>query len=450
MQNKMQNKVQNIMQTATIYPGKAAGSVQIPPSKSLAHRAVICAALANGESRLTGLDPQHLSNDIQTTIAGMQRLGANIRFAANNDLIVQGGELTLSHDEPWVIDCGESGSTLRFFIPIFSLLGLPVLLIGRSRLPQRPQTVYSQIFAEQNLTLKQTPAQDGWLVRGPLRPGEFTLQGNISSQFISGLLFALPLLAASSTLHILPPFESRSYVELTIDMLSRFGIAVRWLDAHTLQIPGNQHYCPANISIEGDFSQLAFFAVLGNISSAPQGIRISGANPLSQQGDRKIIEIIRQMNGQITQEGNDYICRPARLRATPIDLADCPDLGPVLTVLAAFAEGKTRIYNAGRLRIKESDRIADVVQELSRCGVKISATADEMLISGSPQAQYQAAGPCLSHNDHRIVMALSVLAAAMGSPLQIQDAQAVNKSYPQFFQDLQGLGLQVIIKKSSE
>lgn len=429
---------------ATVYPGQAAGSVRIPASKSMAHRAVICAALAANESRLSGLTANGLSNDIQATITAMQKLGASIHFDGD-ELIVKGGHLSLPGDKEWEIDCGESGSTLRFLIPIVSLLGLPVVLIGHGRLPERPQTVYEQIFAEQGLCLRQTPAKNGWLVRGPLRPGDFTLRGDISSQFISGLLFALPLLDADSTLHITPPFESRSYVELTLASLQQFGVSASWLDDHTLHIPGNQRYQATEASIEGDFSQLAFFAVLGSIGAKPAGIKVSGVNPSSRQGDRKIIEIIRQMSGRITEEPDGYLIQPAPLRATDIDLADCPDLGPVLTVLAAFAEGSTRIYNAGRLRIKESDRIADVVEELERCGVRISATADEMRITGNPQAAYQAAIPCQAHRDHRIVMALAVLAAAMQQPLCIQGAEAVNKSYPKFFEDLQNLGIKVAL-----
>lgn len=212
---------------ATVYPGMAGGSLRVPPSKSLAHRAVICAALAAGESRLRGLDEANLSKDIQATIAGMRRLGAEIYFAGD-ELVVRGGWPRLSGDEAWEIDCGESGSTLRFLIPIAALCGLPVVLFGHGRLPERPQTVYQQIFAEQGLCFKPTPNNNGWLLRGPLQPGEFTLRGDVSSQFISGLLFALPLLPGDSTLHIQPPFESRSYVELTLAMLRQFGVQAGW------------------------------------------------------------------------------------------------------------------------------------------------------------------------------------------------------------------------------
>lgn len=427
------------MRRATVYPGLAAGALTVPPSKSLAHRAVICAALAAGESRLTGLAEETLSADIRATIAGMQKLGAEINFVsqADNELVVRGvgGCPMMSGDVEWEIDCGESGSTLRFLIPIAALSGLPVLLAGHGRLPQRPQTVYQQIFAEQGLCFKPTPAQNGWLVCGPLRPGEFKLRGDISSQFISGLLFALPLLAGDSCLRIEPPFESRSYVQLTLATLQKFGVAANWQDEYTLHIPGSQSYQPSRMAVEGDFSQLAFFAVLGSISARPEGLEIHGVDVNSAQGDRKIIDIIRQMGGDILDLPDGYLVRPAKLRAAQIDLADCPDLGPVLTVLAAHAQGETRIYNAGRLRIKESDRIADMQEELQRCGVAIRTTDDEMFITGG--GSYPGGVCCQAHNDHRIVMALAVLAAACQKPLQIAGAEAVNKSYPGFFADLQ-------------
>lgn len=427
---------------AAVYPGMAGGSLRVPPSKSLAHRAVICAALAAGESRLRGLDEANLSKDIQATIAGMRRLGAEIYFAGD-ELVVRGGWPRLSGDEAWEIDCGESGSTLRFLIPIAALCGLPVVLFGHGRLPERPQTVYQQIFAEQGLCFKPTPNHSGWLLRGPLQPGEFTLRGDVSSQFISGLLFALPLLPGDSTLHIQPPFESHSYVELTLAMLRQFGVQANWQDELTLHIPGGQQYQPAQAAVEGDFSQLAFFAVLGALCAGPQGLRLQGVNPQSAQGDRQIIEIIRRMGGQIEAEPEGYLVRRAALQAGQLDLADCPDLGPVLAVLAAHAQGESRLYNAGRLRLKESDRIADVQAELLRCGVQMHSTAEEMFVRGG--GPYAAAEPCQAHNDHRIVMALAVLAAAGRAPLQIVGAEAVQKSYPNFFEDLQSLGVKVEI-----
>lgn len=253
------------------------------------------------------------------------------------------------------------------------------------------------------------------------------------------MLFALPMLWGDSTLKILPPFESRSYVELTLQTLAQFGVKISWLDDFTLHIAGNQSYSPCDTAIEGDYSQLAFFAVLGAINSP---LTTMGVQPNSAQGDRKIIDIIRAMGGNVVEIEGGYRFAPAPLNAQDIDLGDCPDLGPILTVLASRATGTTRLYNAGRLRIKESDRIADVEAELARFGIDSRSTEDELFITGldSPPA---AAAPCLAHNDHRIVMALAVLATVCRTPVLIQEAHAVNKSYPRFFEDLQNLGVRV-------
>lgn len=429
------------MVNAKIHPGTPAGNVKIPASKSLAHRAVICAALSGGTSRLCNLTP---SNDITATLGGMAQLGAHYDKLTDDTVIIHGAGAPRA-DRPLTVDCGESGSTLRFFIPIFSLAGQPVRFVCHGRLAARPQTVYQEIFAK--LGVDMHPFDDGaaagWELNGSLIPGEYTVRGDISSQFISGLLFALPLLDGDSRLIITPPFESRSYVELTLQTLAKFGVAAHWADGQadgtaTLLIPGGQHYTACDHTIEGDFSQLAFFAVLGAINSQ---ISASGIDHASAQGDKKIIDIIRQMGGNITPTADGYTFAPGNLKATDIDLADCPDLGPVLTVLAACAAGETRLFNAGRLRIKESDRIADVEAELARFGIATRSTEDELWVSGSPVVG--ANGPCLAHNDHRIVMALAVLATVCREPVVIRQAEAVNKSYPRFFEDLQNLGIKV-------
>lgn len=424
------------MTAVKIYSGTPHGSVKIPASKSLAHRAVICAALAEGTSHLQNLT---LSNDIRATLNGMTALGASFRQTADDAFDICGGGFPVS-DTDITVDCGESGSTLRFFIPIFSLCGRKVRFICHGRLPERPQTVYQEIFSQ--IGVEFAPFRDetsaGWELNGSLTAGQYTVRGDISSQFISGLLFALPLLNGDSQLKILPPFESRSYVELTLQTLAQFGISADWLDDYTLHISGNQHYHAADHTVEGDFSQMAFFAVLGAINSS---VEIRGLNPLSAQGDKKIVDIIRQMGGKITTLADGYIISPDKLTACDIDLADCPDLGPILTVLAACADGETRLFNAGRLRIKESDRIADVECELARFGIVSHSTDSELYISGGNISGADA--PCLSHNDHRIVMALSILATVCPQPTEIKQAEAINKSYPRFFEDLQNLGIKV-------
>lgn len=426
------------MVSVKIYPGQPAGTVRIPASKSLAHRAVICAALADGASHLCNLTP---SNDITATLGGMAQLGAQAQHMADDNVIIHGTGAPKANG-PLTVDCGESGSTLRFFIPIFSLAGQPVRFICHGRLAARPQTVYQEIFARLGVGFHQFNDNDtaGWELNGSLAPGEYTVRGNISSQFISGLLFALPLLDGDSRLIITPPFESRSYVELTLQTLAQFGVSASWADDFTLFIPGGQHYTACDHTIEGDFSQLAFFAVLGAINSQ---ITVSGINHASAQGDKKITDIIRQMGGTVTHTANGYTFAPGTLCAADINLADCPDLGPVLTVLAACAKGETRLFNAGRLRIKESDRIADMECELARFGIATRSTADELVINGHNGGITAANAPCFAHNDHRIVMALAVLATVCRQPVVIRQAEAINKSYPRFFKDLQNLGIKV-------
>lgn len=457
---------------ATVYPGEAGGVVSVPSSKSMAHRAVICAALSDGVSELYNVS---LSNDIRATIDGMRTLGAEIHIheeennkeekktEENNGTVrlhIKGvgvkafnggnsGRDSNNSAESLVVDCGESGSTLRFFIPIFALfgnnLGRDVRFVCHGRLAERPQTVYQELFA--GIGSELLPVEGGWLLRGGLVAGEYRLRGDISSQFISGLLFALPLLEGDSCLHIAAPFESRSYVLLTLSMLAKFGVVAEWLDENTLFIPGGQCYRAADLAVEGDYSQLAFFAVLAAINSE---LRLTGVDTASQQGDRRIIDIVRDMGASVREVEGGYVITPGELVGREIDLADCPDLGPVLCVLAAAAAGRSRLYNAGRLRIKESDRIEDVQTELRNCGVDISSDEDTIYINGKKninnfnENSYPGGVSCSGHNDHRIVMALSVLATVCEEPLVIEGAQAINKSYPRFFADLAALGVRVV------
>lgn len=297
---------------------------------------------------------------------------------------------------------------------------------------QRPQKIYREIFAAQGLPFQQ----DGQslTISAALQSGDYTIRGDISSQFISGLLFTLPLVDGASTLHILPPFESRSYVKLTVQMLESFGIHVEFQDEHTLYIPGNQHYQPHDHTIEGDYSQFAFFAVLAAIQ---HDLTIRGVSFLSQQGDKHILSILQAFHADVEALENGYLIKKGHLQGADIDLADCPDLGPILCVLAMYAEGTTRIFHAGRLRIKESDRIAAMEEELRKFGVDITSTEDEIFIQGckTPVCEQELYG----HNDHRIVMALTIAGLCSRKAVVIEGAQAIQKSYPNFFADVQRL-----------
>ena len=414
---------------ARITPAKIdSGNITIPPSKSLAHRAIICACLAPGRSVISNID---YSVDIRATIEGMRHLGASIK--EDKDTLFIDGIETFQYDGD-VVNCHESGSTLRFFLPLFSLTGKRATFSGSKRLIERPQNVYEMLFQEQGIDFVRT--YPNIIIDGRLKPGELTLKGNVSSQFITGLLFALPLLEADSKIHIEPPFESRSYVDLTIQMLKRFQIIVEYEDAYTLAIKGNQQYQPTDVLVEGDYSQLVFWASLGVLNHS---VETHGLDLHSLQGDKKTIDIFQSMNAGIKVLDDGYQFCPGTLNGTVIDLNDCPDLGPRLFALATQANGKTTFQNAGRLRIKESDRVEAMETELKKLGCSISSTFGTVTITGPVKLQGNVT--LHGHNDHRIVMALSILATIADEPITIDDAQAISKSYPGFFKDLASCGI---------
>ena len=414
----------------TLRPTKLSGSVIVPPSKSAAHRAIISSALAEGTSRTAHVD---LSNDIRATIGACRALGVKIQ-ADGNALIVNGGRLKLT-GEP--IDCAESGSTLRFFIPIACVLDGEKMFTGRGRLPQRPVDAYLQIFDSQGLPYTRPPSASLPLkVSGALQSGEFHVDGRVSSQFITGLLFALPLLEGDSRIIITGGFESRGYVDLTVDILRRFGIHIT-VEGDTFTIPGNQRYQPQSITVEGDYSQAAFFLVGGAISG---GIRVEGLDAHSLQPDRAIVDILRRMGADIADEGGALISRPARLHGEVIDVTQCPDLVPPLAIAAAFAEGQTHITGAARLRIKESDRLHALAQNLAALGIRVEELPDGLIIRGGQPA----GGVVDSFGDHRIAMAFSIAAAGASGSVKICGAECVDKSYPAFYQDYVALGGKII------
>ena len=413
-------------------PARIGGTVSAPPSKSMAHRAVLCSALAKGISHIENLE---FSKDISATLAAAGQLCARVE-SGPADALVEG----LGHFRPVFgpVDCCESGSTLRFLIPLASLTGQSITFVGRGRLMERPQSVYEALYREQNLHFEQANGQ--LTVAGSLRSGEYTLAGNVSSQFISGLLFALPLLAGDSTLHLIPPVESRSYIEMTRAAQAAFGVTSHWLDDTTLCIPGGQQYHPRDYIVEGDYSQAAFLAVLGAVKG---GITLTGLAAETLQGDAAILDILRRCGAKFTQTEAGLVFEQAPLHGVDIDLADCPDLGPVLMVLGLLCEGTTVIRNAERLRIKESDRIAAMEAELRACGGVLSSEGGTITVQGCKPRLHAPETPLSGHNDHRVVMSLTVLALAADIPLAINEAEAVQKSWPHFFDALKPLGVEV-------
>lgn len=414
----------------TIQPARLCGSVAAPPSKSAAHRALLSAALADGRSRIENID---LSSDIRATIGACRALGVGIRENGET-LTVDGGHMKLTGAP---IDCAESGSTLRFFIPVACTLEGEKKFTGRGRLPLRPVEPYLHIFDTQGIKHTRPPGYNLPLtVSGTLRPGHFRVDGRVSSQFVTGLLFALPRLSGDSRITVIGGFESRGYVDLTVDMLRRFGVELGY-GGDTFTVKGGQRYQPQAIRVEGDCSQAAFFLVGGAISG---GIRVEGLDVRSLQPDRVIVDILQTMGADIAAEGDTLFSRPARLHGATIDASQCPDLVPPLAVAAAFADGQTHITGAARLRIKESDRLNALAQNLAALGIHVQELPDGLVIQGGRPS----GGEVQTFGDHRIAMAFAIAAAGASGPVVIRGADCVDKSYPKFYDDYQALGGKII------
>lgn len=396
----------------SIQKGAAHGKVTAPPSKSMAHRLLICAGLSGGECIIRNLA---FSKDVEATIACLRALGAEITLDGST-AIVKGTDVRKSLGKTAVLPCNECGSTLRFFIPLCLLSGEERVLTGSEYLMNRPLSVYEEIASTQGLKFEKSA--DRLTVKGQLRSGRYTVAGDISSQFISGLLFALPLLDGDSELHLLPPVESKPYIDLTLSALRDFGVKVRE-ERNTYYIKGDQCYSPADQKVEGDYSNAAFFEALNLVGG---DVTVEGLREDSLQGDRAykiLFENIKQ--GE-----------------TPIDIADCPDLGPILFAVAAICGG-AEFIGTRRLRIKESDRAAAMQEELQKLGVKL--TVGENSVTVHSGTLHTSSEPLDAHGDHRIVMALAVLLTAVGG--SINGAEHVAKSFPDFFERLGDLGVKL-------
>lgn len=411
-------------------PARVAGGVQIPPSKSAAHRALLCAALCGAPCTVSPVDA---SADMHATLAGIRALGAGVSFE-NGVVRVAPGERP-AHA---VVDCGESGSTLRFLIPVFAALGIEAAFIGRGRLPERPIGVYTALLPQHGVQV-ETVGGLPLKIRGRLQSGEYRLPGNVSSQFITGLLFALPRLHGDSEIVLTAPLESKGYIDLTVEVLRGFGISVRETPRGWL-VPGGQAYRAPSYSVEGDWSQAAFFLSAAAVGGGPVALR--GLRPDSVQGDRACVELWRRFGLEIREKSGVYTAENPRagepfrgLRGIRIDAKQIPDMVPALSVTAAFAAGETVIYNAARLRIKESDRLAAMEAALSAIGADVRSTEDGLVVRGRAHLLGGRAEGC---NDHRVVMALA--AAGCDCTVTVTDAQSIRKSYPGFFRDFRAIG----------
>lgn len=416
------------MKSKIIAPKKLSGIVDVPPSKSIGHRAIICASLAKGTSILTNIG---ISEDINATIEAMKAFGAKIERSGTNLKI--DGTNTLADIQDKTIDCNESGSTLRFLIPL-ALFCKNITFTGSKRLGQRPLDIYYSIFDKSGISYKTTNGKLPLTIQGGKPTSNIEVSGNISSQFITGLLLTLPLFSKDFTIRITTALESKAYVDLTIDVMKEFGVEIINNNYKEFIIKGGQTYKPKNYFCEGDFSQAAFFLVAGTLGS---NIKCKGLRINSRQGDKEILSIIEQMGGRIYIDNGIITALPAQTKGITIDASQIPDLVPILAVLGTFSKGKTRIINAQRLRIKESDRLFAITKQLNLLGSRIIEQPSGLVIEGVSELKGAVTNGC---NDHRIAMSIAIAATRAIGNVVIEDSECVNKSYPDFWNDYQALG----------
>jgi 3-phosphoshikimate 1-carboxyvinyltransferase len=397
----------------------------VPASKSQAHRLLICAALGTEETRIRC---DGISDDIAATVRCLNAIGADIRETAEGLLV----RPRTGPEEAAELPCGESGSTLRFLIPVLGALGQSGTFRMEGKLPSRPLSPLKELCCEKGMTIRA----EGTLLHcaGQLRPGDYEIPGDISSQYISGLLMALPLLPGDSRLRVTGNVESADYIAMTEDALGASGI--RWeKEGWIYRIPGGQKPAlPPELTVERDWSAAAFFLCAGALS--PAGITVAGMDPASRQGDRRIAELLRAFGAEVLEGPEGLAVRRSALRGLEIDASQIPDLVPALSVVAAAAEGETRIVNARRLRLKESDRLETTAAMLSALGADIRQTEDGLRIRGRTRLR---GGTAEAAGDHRIAMSAAVAAGACASPVTVLGAECAEKSYPRFWADLEAL-----------
>lgn len=404
------------------------GQVCVPPSKSMAHRAIICASLARGRSTITNIE---YSQDIKATIAAMKALGTMI-FEYDDYLEIDGTTTFLKNQ--CEINCFESGSTLRFMVPISLVCEANVHFIGEGRLGKRPLDVYYDIFEKQGISYLYRENVLDLYVRGRLRGGVFEIPGNVSSQFISGLLFALPLMDEDSIIKITSPLESKGYIDLTLQMLNQYGIQVINHDYQELIIPGFQQYVAHDYRVEADFSQAAFYLVAGALGN---DVVLTDLNLDSFQGDKEAIDILERMNAHLITKETGHQMIASDLKATIIDGSQCPDIIPVIALACALSQGTTRIEHIARLRIKECDRLKATVEVINQLGGHAQELEDAMVIEGVERLK---GGYVSSYNDHRMAMMEAIASTVCEEAVVIDEEKCVKKSYPSFWQHFQMLG----------
>ena len=391
--------------------------VTAPPSKSVSHRAILAAALSREDTELQNVA---LSEDISATLGALPLLGKTYRYdETGRTLQILKGEVRGD-----AVDCGESGSTMRFLMPVFAALGKEVTYVGRGRLPQRTYEDLRKVLCAHGAVYS---AQNGLpvTVSGKLRGGEYTLKGSVSSQYVTGLLFALPLLHGNSRISLTDALQSAGYVKMTEEVLRDFGVESRLGG----EIRGGQEFRGGAYRVEGDFSNAAFFMVYGALNG---GATVKGLNLFSAQGDREICSLLREMGARVDTEADAVTVYPSRLKGIRADVGQIPDLAPILSVAMACAEGESELVHAERLRAKESDRLQGIYENLRAVGIRCEFTETGVKIYGGVPCGESWNG----YSDHRMVMSGAVMASQIGKGLLLTDAEAVKKSYPDFFESL--------------
>ncbi len=399
----------------TFMPSKLTGTVNAPSSKSITHRAIICAALASGESLIENVS---FSNDIFATIEAVKSLGAVVDVSKNS-LRIKGIKNCIRTETPNIY-CNESASTLRFMIPIAMNFTTQAVFSAEEGLVKRPLDVYFDIFKNQNIDYEYI--NDDLHVCGELSNGEFNIDGSISSQFVTGLLFATPLMSGTSVINIVGDLQSKSYVDLTLDTLHSFGIIVENQDYKKFIISGNQKYTATNYTIEGDYSQTSVFEIANFIGN---NISILNTNPHSLQGDAVIVDNIKKF-----KQNTDIV----------IDGSNCPDIVPIMCLGACFRKYKTTFVNVERLKIKECDRLTTTHKILTALGATTEITSNSLVVHSNEITKFLGGITLDSHNDHRIAMLIAIASTVCFKPLTLRNPSAINKSYPNFYEVFRMLG----------
>ncbi|MEM3381741.1 MAG: 3-phosphoshikimate 1-carboxyvinyltransferase [Candidatus Bathyarchaeia archaeon] len=409
------------------------GRVEAPGSKAHTHRTFIASLLSEGESKISGALE---SDDIEATIRAVEAFGAKVERTSEHTIISSNGRIETPKNP---VECGESGATLRFIIPIAALATGDTRICFSGTLRRRPLQPYLESLTQIGVDARLEGEGKVKVRGGGIEGGKIELRGDISSQFISGILFATPKAERDTELILTTPLESSSYVDLTINILEKHRVKIFKIGSRGYWIKAGQRYIPFNHRIPGDFSSAAYILAAGAVAGS--NVKVTNLDLDSLQSDRAILDILKSAGAELKISNQEVEVSRSRLSAFELDATDCPDLVPACTALASFAEGETTIRNAGRLRFKESDRLAALRIEFGKMGVKIMETEDGLIVQGQKRLHGAEINP---HNDHRIAMACAVVALGIKDQTVITNMECVKKSYPRFFEDIASLGADVV------